>query len=190
MTFQERFSDNPDEGRFSVNSVRKFWEKRFQAIENSSNLMNAHLAQTALAQKTADMHYVRLEAEDRGKLMDLYDNDMNEEVEDDPVESSYTDSLESDEDGPAEPSDSCSQPTSSTRPKRAVVASFEVEIKPQQRTSPVVAPRHWEELVSNQRVTCERRAPETRRDHSRIQNCLQLNKQYETRKHSQCGKKH
>ena len=141
MTFQELFGDDPEEVRFNANSVRKFWEKRIQAMGVSSNLMHAHLAQTAHAQKTADMHYVGLEAEDRGKLMDLYDNDLNKEVEDDEEESSDTDSLDSDDDDLAEPSDSCPQQTSPTRPKRAIVASVETEVEPQQPTSPVIAPR-------------------------------------------------
>ena len=62
--------------------------------------MNAELTQTAHSQKTADMHNVGLEAEGRGKLMDLYDKDLNKEVEDDHVNSTDTHSLESDTDGP------------------------------------------------------------------------------------------
>ena len=150
MTFQELFGDDPDEVRFNANSVRKFWEKRIQAMGVPTNLMHAHLAQTAHAQKTADMHYVGLEIEDRGRLMDLYDNDLNREVEDDDqMESSDTDALESDDDDPGEPSGSCSQPTtllqpscSMTRPKRAhIVGNVEMEVEPQQPTSPVMARR-------------------------------------------------
>ena len=143
MTFQELFGDDPDEVRFNANSVRKFWEKRIQAIGIPSNFMNAHLAQTAHAQKTADMHYVGLEAEDRGKLMDLYNKDLNEEVEDDNVDSSDTDSLESDEDtGTCVPSEEpCPPSTSSARPTRANAASVEVEVEPPQPSSPVPAPR-------------------------------------------------
>ena len=168
MTFQELFGDDPDEVRFNANSVRKFWEKRIQAIGIPSNLMNAHLAQTAHAPKTADMHYVGLEAEDRGKLMDLYNKDLNEEVEDNNVDSSDTDSLESDEDtGTCVPSEEpCPPLTSSTRPTRAIVASVEVEVEPPQPSSAVPAPDRdqWEELASIQRVTCKWRAPELQRD--------------------------
>ena len=174
MTFQEIFGDDPDEVRFNANSVRKFWEK-IQAIGIPSNLMNAHLAQTAHAQKTADMHYVGLEAEDRGKLMDLYNKDLIEEVEDDNVDSSDTDSLESDEDiGTCVPSEeSCPHQRLGGQGQLRQVSKLRLT-----RRSPVhqfLPPDRdqWEELASIQRVTCEWRAPDLQRDNSRLMNLLQ-----------------
>ena len=79
--FLAQFGDKPNEVRYNSNSMRKYWERRWKIIgrEASEGLNNAHLAQTAHSQKTADEHYVGRQGslEDRVHLLKLYKEDLN-----------------------------------------------------------------------------------------------------------------
>ena len=85
QTFQDLFGDDAQKVRFNANSIRKFWERRVKAMGLSSNLMNAHLAQTAHAQRTAEEHYIGVQQHERHQLMDMMSADLQKVVIEDPV---------------------------------------------------------------------------------------------------------
>ena len=85
--FTDLYGDNPEEVRFNANSVRKFWEKRVTELQLNENEKQAHLAQTAHSETTANKHYKRVSHADRQAVLNIYkeqlENIPEENQEDD-----------------------------------------------------------------------------------------------------------
>ena len=79
-TFRVMFGDDPQVVKFNANSIRKYWEKRWQSIKNnhSEGVSKAHFAQTGHCEKTAQDIYIGKEGtmEDRMAILDVYQQDL------------------------------------------------------------------------------------------------------------------
>ena len=83
--FGEMFGDDPLVVRYNANSVRKYWEKRWLTLKNNETdgVSKAHFAQTAHSKETAEKHYLDRQgtSEDRDRLLNIYDEDLNRQLE-------------------------------------------------------------------------------------------------------------
>ena len=82
--FAEMFGDDPLVVRYNANSVRKYWEKRWLTLKNNETdgVSKAHFAQTAHSKET-EKHYLDRQgtSEDRDRLLNIYDEDLNRQLE-------------------------------------------------------------------------------------------------------------
>ena len=62
----------------SMQTIRKYWERRWKVIGKDSEVMKAHYAQTPHSAKTAEDHYIGREGResDRACLLSMYANDL------------------------------------------------------------------------------------------------------------------
>ena len=83
-TFFTLFGDDPNEVRFNANSIRKYWERRWNSFIGKvpEGVTKAHLAQTAHNKTTAEDIYIGREgtSEDRDQLLSIYCDDLSSDI--------------------------------------------------------------------------------------------------------------